>query len=205
MSTAGVILAGGLSRRMGGGDKCLLPLGGRPLLTHVVERLQGQVDGMVLNTNSNAAQFSAFGLPVVADSIDDYAGPLAGVLAGMDWAYENGFERLISVAADTPFFPEQLVIALKAAVESAGTPLSMAMTPDPERGTNRHPTFGLWDVALREDLRVALQDGVRKVIQWTGEKGCGEVVFDGFDFDPFFNVNTPDDLIKAEQLLQGIK
>ncbi|MBL4806672.1 MAG: molybdenum cofactor guanylyltransferase MobA [Rhodobacteraceae bacterium] len=203
MITAGIILAGGLSRRMGGGDKSLLALGEQPILAHVVDRLRGQVDVMALNANGDAARFDPFNLPVIADSIDGFAGPLAGVLAGMDWAAGQGISQIITVAADTPFFPEHLVSALKMAAISDGAQLAMATTPDPDRGYNRHPTFGLWDVALREDLRAALNSGMRKVIAWTQPIGCANVSFDGFAFDPFFNVNTPEDLVQAQQYLQG--
>ncbi len=203
MNIAGVILAGGLSRRMGGGDKSLLDLGGQSILSHVVARLKGQVSEMVLNANGEAARFSGYGLPVIVDSIEGFAGPLAGVLAGMDWAAEHGFEQIISVAADTPFFPQHLVVALKMGAESEGTKLAMATTPDPDRGFNRHPTFGLWDVGLRDDLRAALQGGLRKVVQWTKPHGCANVSFEDFTFDPFFNVNTPDDLALANEYLKG--
>ncbi len=201
MKPAGVILAGGRSTRMGGGDKFLLDLGGKPILEHVIKRLAPQVARMALNANGNAARLSRFNLPVMHDSIDGYAGPLAGVLAGMDWAFDNGFDQIVTVAADTPFFPEHLVVALQMGIVSDATPLAMATTPDLERPFNRHPTFGLWDVSLREDLRQSLKDGLRKVVQWTEPKGCANVCFQGFAFDPFFNVNTPDDLTKAREYL----
>lgn len=201
MKPAGVILAGGRSTRMGGGDKFLLDLAGRPILDHVIARLMPQVAKIALNANGDAARLNRFGLPVIADSIDGFAGPLAGVLAGMDWAAENGFDQIVTVAADTPFFPEHLVAALQMGIESDATPLAMATTPDPERPFNRHPTFGVWDVALRDDLRQSLNNGLRKVVQWTNPKGCANVSFEGFAFDPFFNVNTPDDLETARDYL----
>ncbi len=199
---AGVILAGGQSRRMGGGDKGLLPLGDTTLLGQVIRRLRPQVPQMVLNANGDPARFTDYGLPVVADSIDGFAGPLAGVLAGMDWAAQKGIDKIITVAADTPFFPDDLVPRLLAGAAAQNTPLAMAVTPDPERGQARHPTFGLWDVALRDDLRAALNGGLRKVILWTGAKGCAQVKFPLNSFDPFFNVNTPEDITTATQLLE---
>jgi molybdenum cofactor guanylyltransferase len=196
---AGVVLAGGRATRMGGGDKTLLDLGGRPILAHVVARLRPQVDALVLNANGDPARFAAFGLDVVPDSVEGFAGPLAGILAGMDWAAARGHDLLASAAGDTPFFPETLVAELRAAMERDGTPLAMAMTPDPERGLSRHPTFGLWSVALRDDLRAALEAGQRKVIEWTEPRGCAKAVFDGAY--PFFNVNTPEDLARAHALM----
>lgn len=195
----GVILAGGLARRMGGGDKGALLLGGRPLLDRVTERLAPQVDAMVLNANGDPVRFAATGLPVVADSVGGFAGPLAGVLAGMDWAAGQGADQVVSVAADTPFFPKDLTDRLLGAAGPSG--LSLAATPDVERGISRHPTFGLWPVALREDLRAALGDGLRKVVLWTERHGAGTALFPVDTFDPFFNINTPEDLALAETLL----
>lgn len=202
MEVAGVILAGGQSRRMGGGDKSLLTLGGKPLLAHVIDRLAPQVGALALNANGDAERFSEYGLPVVPDSIEGFAGPLAGVLAGMDWASEQGMDYIVTAAADTPFFPENLLIALQMAREGEGTKLAMAMTPDPTRKFARHPTFGLWSVDLREDLRGALQSGVRKVVQWTEPQGCAKMVFNFEGPDPFFNVNTPEDMAMAEMMLK---
>ena len=203
MKVAGVILAGGLARRMGGGDKALSEVAGRPLLARVIERLAPQVEGAALNANGDPARFAAFSLPVVADESDDRPGPLAGVLAGMDWAAGTGASHVLTVAADTPFFPRDLGARLAAAVGEA-TPIALAATPDAERGRPaRHPTFGLWPVALRGDLRAALADGVRKVVLWTDRHGAATVVFDAAPFDPFFNVNTPDDLARAEALAKA--
>jgi molybdenum cofactor guanylyltransferase len=196
---AGVILAGGRASRMGGGDKTLRAIGGRPILAHVIERLRPQVDALVLNANGEPGRFAGFGLEVVEDSVGGFAGPLAGVLAGMDWAAARGASLVASAAGDTPFFPADLVARLRAAMVAEGTPLAMAMTPDPERGLSRHPTFGLWSVELREALRAALAAGERKVIGWTEPLGCARAVFDEGSL-PFFNVNTPDDLVRAEEL-----
>lgn len=189
---------------MGGGDKCLLPLEGKPLLAHAIDRLGPQVAGLVLNANGDSARFAGFGLPVVADSIEGFAGPLAGVLAGMDYAATHGYGQIVTAAADTPLLPADLVDRLLAAAKDAGSPMAMAQTPDPERGLSRHPTFALWPVNLREDLRQALVDGTRKVIAWTDRHGCTGVTFDTDAVDPFFNVNTPDDLARARQMLQEL-
>lgn len=197
----GVILAGGLARRMGGGDKGLLRVGGQTLLARVIERLEPQVAGLALNANGDPARFSAFGLPVLADGIAGYPGPLAGVLAGMDWAAGQGAAQIVTVAADTPFFPCDLVPRLQQAAEAQGQPIALAATPDADRGRLRHPTFGLWPVALREDLRTALGDGLRKVVLWTDAHGTATAEFPAAPFDPFFNVNTPEDLARAEALL----
>jgi molybdopterin-guanine dinucleotide biosynthesis protein A len=151
-----VVLAGGLARRMGGGDKPLRLLAGRPLLTHVLERLGPQVQGLVLNANGDPARFSEWGLPVVADSIPDYAGPLAGVLAALDWmaAARPGVEWLVSAAGDCPLLPLDLVARLHQARAAAGTPMACAASEG-----QTHPPVGLWPVALRDDLRAALLAG----------------------------------------------
>ena len=197
----GLILAGGQARRMGGGDKALLTLGGRTLLNHVVDRLSPQVAGLALNANGDPARFSKFELPILPDTVEGFVGPLAGVLAGLDWAATRGAETIVTAAADTPFFPPDLVPQLLLASEGMDVPLVLAATPDPARGQTRHPTFGLWPVALRDDLRDALQSGLRKVVQWTDAHGGREAVFPVARVDPFFNVNTPDDLAAAEAML----
>lgn len=186
---------------MGGSDKCLLLLAGQPLLRHAIARLRPQVCGLVLNANGDPARFADFGLPVAADSIEGFAGPLAGVLAGMDYAAAQGADTIVTAAADTPFFPADLVDRLLAAA-TPETPIAMAATVDPGRGLSRHPTFALWPVALRGDLRLALADGVRKVIAWTDRHGCTGVTFASDPIDPFFNVNTPDDMTRAERIVQ---
>ena len=189
---AGVILAGGRASRMGGGDKGLLLLGGRPILARVVERLAPQVEPLALNANGDPARFAAWGLPVVGDSVAGHPGPLAGVLAGMDWAAAAGAETVVTAAADTPFFPVDLVARLRVA-----GPFAMAATPG-EDGPERHPTFGLWPVGLRDDLRAALGAGLRKVVAWSDPHGCATVVFP--EAEAFFNVNTPEDLARAEAM-----
>lgn len=199
----GVILAGGLASRMGGGDKGQLDLGGRPILAHVIDRLAPQVGALALNANGDPARFADYGLPVVADTIEGFAGPLAGVLAGLDWAAAQGAETIVTAAADTPFFPRDLVTRLTVCAEGQTHPLVLAATPDPKRGTVRQPTFGLWPVALRDDLRTALQGGLRKVVMWTEAHDGREAVFADGPPDPFFNVNTPEDLDEARVLLEA--
>lgn len=207
----GVILAGGLATRMGGGDKGLLQLGGQSLLSHVIKRLAPQVDGLALNANGDPARFADFDLPVIADTIEGFAGPLAGVLAGLDWAAEQGAESIVTAAADTPFFPHDLVMRLMNSAEDQKHPLVMATTPRTAeealksgggKRVNRHPTFGLWPVDLRDDLRAALNDGLRKVVLWTDKHDGREALFSADPFDPFFNVNTPDDLQLAQDMLE---
>jgi len=209
----GVILAGGQATRMGGGDKGLLPLGAGTLLDQVIARLAPQVAGMALNANGDAVRFGGLGVPVLPDSIDGFAGPLAGVLAGLDWAAEQGADAIVSVAADTPFFPRDLVARLMAASDGQVHPLVLAATPRAEgeatksmsrSGLIRHPTFGLWPVALRDDLRSALQEGLRKVVIWTGKHDGREAVFDD-PGEPFFNVNTPEDLVRAQAMLEAME
>lgn len=194
----GVILAGGRATRMGGGDKGLRQVGGRRLMDHVIARLSPQVAGMAINANGDAARLAEFGLPVLADSLPDHPGPLAGVLAGMDWAAGQGARAIVTAAADTPFFPPDLVARLQAAAGPSG--LALAASLDEDGRKRRHPTFGLWPVALREDLRAALTGGLRKIVLWTDGHGAGQAVFASDPFDPFFNVNTPEDIARAEAL-----
>lgn len=195
----GVLLAGGLARRMGGGDKPLRLLAGRPLLDHVIDRLRPQVSALVLNANGNPARFAGYGLPVVADSIGDYAGPLAGVLAGLDWAAANRPDcpLIVSVATDAPFLPLDLVPRLREALERESADLACAAS-----GGQTHPVIGLWPVRLREALRHALvEEGVRKVDVWTGRYRLATVPFPDQPFDPFFNANRPEDLDRAAALV----
>lgn len=198
--TLGVILAGGLATRMGGQDKGLLTLHGRPILQHVVTRLSPQVDAIVLNANGDPTRFADYPFPVIADSKPGYLGPLAGVLAAMEYAQDAGYRWVVSVAADTPFFPEQLVSTLREAADPSKTPVVLSASLDEDEGRfMRHPTFGLWHVSLAKALSDALDDGVRKIVRWTDSVGGAEVRFERplGGVDPFFNVNTPDDLVKA--------
>lgn len=197
-ATLGLLLAGGLARRMGGGDKPLRTIVGRTILAHVIERLRPQCDGLLLNANGDPARFGDYILPVVADSVPDFAGPLAGILAGLDWLAANqpGTEWLVSVAADTPFIPHDLVARLHAGREAAGVPLACAAS-----GGWTHPVIGLWPVALREELRHALVvDDERKIDRWTARHGVAAVEWPAAPVDPFFNANRPDDLAEAERL-----
>lgn len=194
----GVILAGGRATRMGGGDKGLRQVAGRRLLDHVIARLGPQVAGMAINANGDPARLAEFGLPVLADSLPDHPGPLAGVLAGMDWAAGQGARAIVTAAADTPFFPSDLVARLQASAGASG--LALAASTDAEGRVWRQPTFGLWPVALRDDLRAALTGGLRKIVLWTDTHGAGQAVFASDPFDPFFNVNTPEDIALAEAL-----
>jgi len=194
----GVILAGGRATRMGGGDKGLRQVAGRRLMDHVIARLGPQVAAMAINANGDPARLAEFGLPVLPDSLPDHPGPLAGVLAGLDWAAAQGAGAIVTAAADTPFLPADLVVRLCAAAGPSG--LALAASPDDEGRLWRHPTFGLWPVALREDLRAALAGGLRKIVAWTDGHGAGQAVFSSDPFDPFFNVNTPEDIARAEAL-----
>ncbi|WP_100961414.1 molybdenum cofactor guanylyltransferase MobA [Bosea sp. FBZP-16] len=196
--TLGLLLAGGLARRMGGGDKPLRTIAGRTILAHVIERLEPQCDGLLLNANGDPSRFADYGLPVVADSVPDFAGPLAGILAGLDWLAVNrpGAEWLVSVAADTPFIPRDLVARLHAAREAGNVPLACAAS-----GGWTHPVIGLWPVALREELRHALTvEDERKIDRWTARHGVVSVEWPVEPVDPFFNANRPDDLADAERL-----
>jgi molybdenum cofactor guanylyltransferase len=195
---AGVILAGGRATRMGGGDKGLRVVGGRRLMDHVLDRLAPQVGTLAINANGDPARLAEFGLPVLADSLPDHPGPLAGVLAGLDWAAGIGAQSIVTAAADTPFFPRDLAARLVAAAGPSG--LCLAASPDEDGRMQRHPTFGLWPVALRGDLRAALTGGLRKIVLWTDGHGAGTAPFPSDPFDPFFNVNTPEDIALAETL-----
>jgi molybdopterin-guanine dinucleotide biosynthesis protein A len=188
---------------MGGGDKGMLRLGGTTLLDHVLARLGPQCGGLAINANGDPARFSSFGLPVLADTLPDFPGPLAGVLAGLDWAAENGADAIVTAAADTPFLPRDLVARLADAAEQKKAPIALAASPDETGAPRRHPTFGLWPVSLREDLRAELSGGLRKIVLWTERHGYATALFTASPFDPFFNVNTPQDMARAEAILIG--
>ncbi len=195
----GVVLAGGLSRRMGGGDKALLQLGGKPILDRVIERARPQVGPLVLNANGDPGRFAGFGLPVAADVVEGFAGPLAGVLTGLDWAAANAPDRpwVASFACDAPFVPPDLVARLAAALQAEGADMACAASAG-----RSHPVFGLWPVSLRAVLRQAMEmDGVRKVDIWTARYRLATVAFAADPIDPFFNANRPEDLAEAERLL----
>jgi molybdopterin-guanine dinucleotide biosynthesis protein A len=194
-----VLLAGGQARRMGGGDKCLRPLGEATILDHVIERARPQVAALVLNANGDPARFARFGLPVVADVVAGFAGPLAGVLSGMAWARAQRPDCpwIATIATDTPFFPTDLVARLLAAVQREAADLACAAS-----GGRAHPVFGLWPVRLADDLRAAMvEEELRKVDVWTARHRLVEVAFASDPIDPFFNANRPEDLAEAERLL----
>jgi len=199
----GVLLAGGQSRRMGGGDKCLMTLGGATLLQRAMDRLAPQVSELILNANGEPTRFSQFRLPVVADPVEGFAGPLAGVLAGLTWAHANRPEVrwIITAATDTPFFPKDLVTSLR---DSAGdTYPAIALASFKGRP---QPVFGLWPTALADNLEEALRAGTRKVLDWTDRHACSMVEFpsgtgEGREIDPFFNANRPEDMAEAERLI----
>jgi len=202
-AVTGVLLAGGQSRRMGGGDKGLLDLAGKPMLAHAIERLSPQVGRMVINANGDPARFAAFGLPVVADTIPDFAGPLAGVLAGMRWSRANApAARWIATAAgDAPLLPRDLVARCIRALQERPGGIALAQSAG-----ELHPVIGLWPVALADDLEAQLAAGIRKVLAWTDRHGTVPVPFplvqvSGTDLDPFFNANTPQELDDLRALL----
>jgi molybdenum cofactor guanylyltransferase len=196
--TLGLVLAGGLARRMGGGDKARIRIGGKTILDRVLACIGPQCARVIINANGDPARFADTGLAVVADSVPDFAGPLAGILAGLDWAAANlpACEWLASVPGDCPFLPKDLVAQLHEARIAAGAPLACAHS-----GEWRHPVVALWPVRLREDLRRALVgEGLHKIELWTARHGVGIANWPDAPIDPFFNVNTPEDAARAEQL-----
>lgn len=203
LDVTGVVLAGGLSRRMGGGDKGLLELAGRPMLAHVICRLKAQVGDVIINANGDPGRFGPLGLPVVADTIGGFVGPLAGVLAGMRWSLENAPRAhwIVTAPGDAPLLPSDLVDRLVQAVENRHDAIALAQS----HGA-LHPVIGLWPVALAEDLEEQLRGGVRKVLHWTKRHGTASVPFPparvcGLDIDPFFNANTPQELDQLRTML----
>jgi molybdopterin-guanine dinucleotide biosynthesis protein A len=198
LQTLGVILAGGLARRMGGGDKPMREIGGRAILDHVIERFSPQCDRLILNANGDPARFASFGFPVVADEIADYPGPLAGVLAALDWAAANQpqIQWVASVAGDCPFLPRDLVARFHDARLKDDAQLVVAASAG-----RSHPVIGLWSVALRDELRHALvEEGMRKVSLWAARYKLATVTWPAEPVDPFFNANTVEDLSEAERL-----
>ena len=192
--TFGLVLAGGLARRMGGGDKARIELGGVTILDRVLATLSAQTAGIVINANGDPERFADTGVTVVPDNVEGHPGPLAGVLAGLDWlaAQNNGVEWMLSVPGDCPFLPDDLAERLHAARRKmgAGVPLACARS-----GEWRHPVVGLWPLALREDLR--------KIEVWTARHGIAIADWPAEPIDPFFNVNTPEDAARAAQIVAG--
>jgi molybdopterin-guanine dinucleotide biosynthesis protein A len=205
----GIVLAGGLGRRMGGGDKPLISIAGRPMLRRVIDRLAPQVERLAINANGDPSRFSAYRLPVVADTIGGFAGPLAGILAGMRWSAENAPAALFmaSVAGDTPFFPETLVSRLMAAAGDGERTIAIAASAE-----GVHPVFGLWPVAVADDLQRFLASGANpKILDFVGrfrrvDVQFGDIVLgEGSTIDPFFNINTPDDAARAEKIAENLR
>jgi molybdopterin-guanine dinucleotide biosynthesis protein A len=194
----GVLLAGGLARRMGGGDKPMRTIGGKTILERVIVRLSPQCDGLILNANGDPARFAVFGLPVIADDVADFPGPLAGILAALDWMAANRPEvkRVLSAAADCPFLPRDLVARLEQARAAENAELAVAAS-----GEQTHPVVGLWSVKLRDELRHALvEEDIRKIDRWTARYKLATVTWPVIPLDPFFNANTVEDIAEAERL-----
>jgi len=203
LAVTGVVLAGGQSRRMGGGDKGLLELAGKPMLGHVIDRLSPQVGRVAINANGEPSRFAPFELPIVADTVSGFVGPLAGVLAGMRWSAGNASAArwIVTVAGDAPMLPLDLVSRLAGAVAVRKSAIALARSAG-----EVHPVIGLWPVALADDLETALEAGVRKVLHWTDRHGTVEVDFPmtrigRIEVDPFFNANTPQELDSLRAML----
>ncbi|MDB5367562.1 MAG: molybdenum cofactor guanylyltransferase [Rhodospirillales bacterium] len=197
MKPACVLLAGGLATRMGGGDKCLLQLGGRTLLEHVIDRVAPQAAQLALNANGDPSRFAGFGLPVVADPVAGFPGPLAGVLAGLRWAASRNQPLLLSVPTDTPFLPLDLAAGFVEAVDQEGAEIAVAVSEG-----RPHPTASLWPTYLADDLESALHGGKRRIKEFMQDYRVIEVAFATEGIDPFFNVNLPEDLARVEAMLR---
>ena len=205
-NAVGVVLAGGLSRRMDGREKAFLPLGGKPLIRHVLDRMKPKFAAVAINANGDPARFREFGLPVIADTIPGYAGPLAGILAGMRWAREQHprVTHIVTAAADTPFFPADLAERLPSAAQGDRPTIAIAISDE-----HRHPVFGCWPVALADELEAFLHSGEDgKVMLFARNYPIVDVPFDEIEIgeeklDPFFNINTPADLETARAIAEG--
>ena len=201
----GIILAGGLSRRMGGGDKGLLMLGKTTIIERVIDKILPQVGSLAININGDSSRFPDYKLPIIPDSIKGYLGPLSGILAGMEWAFKNGNRYIATVAADTPFLPDDFIKRLHTMVKSKNLNIGIAASRFLRRDdVFIHPTFGIWEVALKDDLRDALANDTRKIMFWAKKFKLDYYYFDTNDklSDPFFNRNTPDDLEEAKYRLK---
>ena len=201
----GIILAGGLSRRMGGGDKGLLELGEKSIIERVIDKISPQVSSLAININGDSSRFPDYELPIIPDSLQGYLGPLSGILAGMEWAFKNNYKYIATVAADTPFLPDNFIHSVYSLVKSKN--LNIGIAASRIFNTNDvfiHPTFGIWDVDLKDDLKNELVRDTRKIMSW-----AKRFKLDYYHFninnklsDPFFNINTPDDLEKAKYRLK---
>ena len=201
----GIILAGGLSRRMGGGDKGLLMLGKTTIIERVIDKISPQVGSLAININGDSSRFPDYKLPIIPDSIKGYLGPLSGILAGMEWAFKNGNRYIATVAADTPFLPDDFIKRLHTMVKSKNLNIGIAASRFLRRDdVFIHPTFGIWEVALKDDLRDALANDTRKIMFWAKKFKLDYYYFETSDklSDPFFNINTPDDLEEAKYRLK---
>ena len=196
-----VILAGGKSSRMHGKNKALMKLGNKRLIEHVLSKLNTATNNIALNINSDYRSFEAYNLPLLTDTIGGYLGPLAGVLSAMKWAEEIGYTKVLTVAADTPFFPENLFSNFEDYIEKYD--IVMACTEDDNGKVERHPTFCMWSIELRENLELSLREGLRKIVYWTDQFNVKNMKFKIEKFDPFFNINTKEDLQLAEKFLIG--
>ena len=198
-----VILSGGQSRRMDRNDKALLSVTNQTLLELVVKRLHQQTQKVAINTNSNNLQYLQHGLPVLNDHIGGFLGPLAGILTAMKWAEDTGYKKVATVAVDTPLFPENLLKELDKKMEETDSDIVFAASiSDHKQMKNLHPVFGLWKTYLWEDLRNELRKGVRKVTLWSNRHKASSVCFAAEHIDPFFNINTPDDIISLKEYLR---
>ena len=194
----GVLLAGGLARRMGGGDKPMRAIAGKTILERVIARLKPQCDGLILNANGEPSRFAAFALPVIADTVADFPGPLAGILAALDWmaTHRPEVKWVLSAAADCPFLPRDLVARLEESRAAQNAELAVAAS-----GGQTHPVIGLWSVRLRGELRHALvEEDIRKIDRWTARYPLATVTWPTTPVDPFFNANTTDDIAEADRL-----
>lgn len=203
---AGLILCGGRSSRMGGGDKALAPLAGAPLLDRIIRCMKPQVDRLAINANGDPTRFADFGLPVIADTLDGLQGPLAGVLAGLEWAHPLGCAAVLTVPGDAPFLPPDLASRLGASIREAPGTIAVASSAG-----RRHPVAALWPSALRDDLAGFLAAGAsRRVNDFLAANATIDVPFEsveigGMATDPFFNVNTPQDLDEARRRVEGAR